>query len=319
MTTTPGTIVVAVGGNALAPPGRRSTIGDQFAHTRASLGAVPALAAEGWHIAIVHGNGTQVGDELERGEASAEHLPPMPLGVLVASTAGWIGYMLQQSLQNALHARAIDREVVTLITQAVVRADDPRLVDASKPIGHVLDEAARRKLREAGYVVGQDAAGRWRRMVPSPVPTGVVEAPMVRRLVEDGKIVIAAGGGGTPVVWDDALGWEGVDAVVDKDRVAAVLGRTLRADVLLILTQVEAVYRGWGTEAQVPVRRLTLGEARAMLADETLGRGSMRPKMEAAVEFVEQGGQRAVIAHLEQGVEALAGQTGTTIVEDGST
>ena len=202
MSSSPGTIVVALGGNALSPAGKRATIHDQFHHTRESLGVVVALAKEGWHIAIVHGNGPQVGDELVRNEVAFAEVSPLPLGVLVAATAGWIGYMIQQSLQNALAAAGIEREVLTVITQTVVSEDDPRLANATKPIGHELSPEAAEKLNRRGVVTRCDGAERIRRMVPSPDPTGVVEASAVKRLVDGGKIVVAAGGGGPPVYTD---------------------------------------------------------------------------------------------------------------------
>lgn len=316
MSSRPGTIVVALGGNALAPPGERATIHDQFRHTRESLAAIVQLAAQGWRIAIVHGNGPQVGDELFRNEVARDRVEPLPLGVLVASTAGWIGYMIQQSLQNALRRAGISREVLTLITQTVVDRTDPEALRPTKPIGHALPADLLARLEAEGAPVGRDAGGRWRRLAPSPRPVDVVEADAVRRLVEQGAIVVAAGGGGPPVYFDPDLLWEGVDAVVDKDRVAAILGRRVGADTLLILTDVDAVYRGWGTPDQRPIRRLGLVEAEALLREGQLGEGSMRPKVEAAVQFVRQGGERAVIGHLAQGPAALAGETGTTIRGD---
>lgn len=312
----PGTIVIALGGNALAPPGARATIYDQFRHTRSSLTAVVALAREGWHIAVVHGNGPQVGDELERNELAQERVEPLPLGVLVAGTAGWIGYMIQQSLKNALLRAGIEREVLTLITQTQVERDDPSLGRPTKPIGHVLSGEAVAALRARGVVVGEDRRGRWRRLAPSPQPVDVVEADAVRRLVNTGGIVIAAGGGGPPVYWDPEKYWEGIEAVVDKDLAAAVLGRRLDAHTLLILTDVDAVYRGWGTDRREALRRLSLSQAADLLAGDELGSGSMRPKVEAAVRFVRGGGQRAIIAHLEQGLAAMRGETGTTITGD---
>ncbi|GIW51133.1 MAG: carbamate kinase [Gemmatimonadales bacterium] len=310
----PGTVVVALGGNALAPPGGRATIADQFRHTRESLGAVIELARANWNIAIVHGNGPQVGDELERNELAREWVEPLPLGVLVAATAGWIGYMIQQSLQNALERAGIRREVLTVITQTVVNAPHEAGPTGLKPVGHALSPEQVRLLRERGVSVGQDSEGRWRRMAPSPEPRAIVEAAAVRELVSQGKIVIAAGGGGPPVYRDPVLLWEGVDAVVDKDLAAAILGRSLEADTLLILTDVDAVYRDWGSERRSPIRRMAVGEAEELLAGDELGTGSMKPKVEAAVRFVKGGGERAVIAHLAQGPAALRGETGTTIL-----
>lgn len=311
-----GTIVIALGGNALSPPGERATVADQFRHTRRSLEAVVPLAEEGWRIAVVHGNGPQVGDELERNELAQDRVAPLPLGVLVAATAGWIGYMVQQSLKNALIRAGIDREVLTVITQTQVDRDDPRLVKPSKPIGHALSDEGVAALRARGEAVGKDGAGRWRRLAPSPLPQDVVEAAAVARLVAGGWIVIASGGGGPPVYRDPEKHWEGVEAVVDKDLAAATLAERVGASVLLILTDVDAVYRDWGTERRRPVRRMTAREARAMLTGGTLGSGSMGPKVEASVRFVERGGERAVIAHLEEGLAALRGGTGTTITGD---
>ena len=310
----PDTIVVALGGNALQPPGQRVTIADQFRHTRESLAAVVGLAREGWHIAIVHGNGPQVGDALERNEMACGRVEPLPLGVLVASTAGWIGYMIQQSLQNALHREGIDREVLTIITQVVVDVDREDALAPVKPIGHVLTPEGAARYRARGVPV-REGGNSARRLAPSPIPTDVVEADAVRRLVERGKIVIAGGGGGTPVYKNGDV-WEGVDGVVDKDRVAAIIGTRLDAETLLILTNVDAVYRDWGTSAQAALRRLSLTEADALLAGEGLGAGTMRPKVEAAVDFVRRGGQRAVIATLQEGPAALRGETGTTVIGD---
>ncbi|UCF40512.1 MAG: carbamate kinase [Gemmatimonadota bacterium] len=312
MTTRPGTIVVALGGNALAPAGERADIHVQFAHTRESLSAVVALAQEGWHIAIVHGNAPQVGDALVRNELARERVEPLPLGVLVASTAGWIGYMIQQSLQNALHKVGVRREVLTVITQTKVDRGGA-LAKPTKHIGHALEPDQVERLKRRGAAVGQDGGGHWRRLAPSPEPEDVVEADAVRQLVDDGKIVIAAGGGGPPVYLDDRLHWEGVDAVVDKDRVAAILGGRLGADTLLILTNVDAVYRGWGTPHAKPLRHLSVDSAEELLDGEELGVGSMRPKVEAAVAFVRDGGGRAVIADLPDGLAAIRGEAGTTI------
>lgn len=316
MKPSPGTIVIALGGNALAPPGAVATIHDQFRHTRTSLTAVVALAQDGWHIAIVHGNGPQVGDALARNELAVEHVAPLPLGVLVAATAGWIGYMIQQSLMNALARVGVRRDVLTVITQTSVSANDPELQRPTKPIGHALSEPRLETLRRGGVAVGRDSRGRWRRLAPSPVPRDIVEAAAVKQLVDEGKIVVAAGGGGPPVYRDERLGWEGVDAVVDKDRVAAILGQRIAADTLLILTDIDAVYRGWGTNEQRPIGRLVVPEAEAMLRDGELGAGSMRPKVEAALAFVQGGGRRAIIAQLAHGLDAIRGKAGTLITEE---
>lgn len=311
-----GTIVVALGGNALQPAAGSGDIHEQFAHARESLAPVVALAEAGWRIAVVHGNGPQIGDELYRNERAADRLPPLPLGVLVAGTAGWIGYMLQQSLQNALKRRAVQRLVSTLITQVRVDPGDPALRAPAKPIGRVLAEAeAERARAELGWEV-RETAGGWRRVAASPLPLEIVESEQIRRLVSTGTIVIACGGGGIPV-YRDAAGLEGVDAVVDKDRAATVLARDIGASELLILTDVEGVFEGFGTPSERRIERLDAARARALLASDSLGAGSMRPKVESAVEFVTHGGRRAIIARLDRGLEAVLGAAGTTITETG--
>ena len=285
------TVVVALGGNALLPSGERGEIGQQCAHTRESLAPIVAMARAGWRIVIVHGNGPQIGDELYRQEMARSTMPPLPLGVLVAGTAGWIGYMIQQSLQNALARNGVERDVVTVITQVLVDPDDPAMQHPTKPIGRY----------------------SYKRLVASPIPTGIVEKDQIKRLLDGGTIVIAAGGGGTPVYRDAKLGLEGVDAVVDKDRVAAVLGNAVGAEVLLILTSVDGVYRNFGKPDQEMLRRISVAGAKELLEAGEFAEGSMAPKVEAAISFIESGGTAAHIARLDEGLEALNEQAGTVI------
>jgi carbamate kinase len=309
------TAVVALGGNALAHSGEPATITNQFHHTRSSLAPIVELAREGWAIALVHGNGPQVGDELTRNEMGQGVVEPLPLGVLVAATAGWVGYMIQQSLQNALARAGVARDVVTLVTQTIVHPDDPALKTATKPIGHAIVPERLDRLRATGAPVGKDARGNWRRMASSPVPQGIAEVNLVRRLVDEGVIVVAGGGGGPPVFRHPTLGLEGIDAVVDKDRLASVLASELEADVLMILTDVDAVYVNYGKPDARALSRMTLADADALIRDGVLGKGSMEPKVEAAAAFVRRGGERAVIAQLRDGLAALQGKAGTSIVK----
>ena len=309
----PRTAVVALGGNALSPPGERSTIADQFRHTRESLAPIVDLAREGWRLCVVHGNGPQVGDELVRNEVARADVEPLPLGVLVGATAGWIGYMIQQSLENALRRSGNERPVTTVITQVVVDPADPALRDPSKFIGHAIPEARAKALVTEGHSVRLDANGMYRRVVGSPAPLGIHDLPIIRPLVKSGTIVIACGGGGVPVYLDPQKGLEGVDAIVDKDAAAAVLARELDAELLLILTNVDAVYADWGKPSKRKLSSLTVGEARNLDNSGAFGEGSMAPKVRAAVDYVSATGGRAVIAELEQGMEAVARRAGTTI------
>jgi carbamate kinase len=314
MTDKPRTAVIAVGGNALSPPGERSTIGDQFRHTRSSLGPIVDLVQDDWRVAVVHGNGPQVGDELVRNEKARSEVAPLPLGVLVAGTAGWIGYMLQQSLENALRKVGSSRDVVTVLTQVEVAADDPALKDPKKFIGHGLSAVRSRELRAQGVPVKKDAKGNFRRVVGSPKPIAIHELATIKALLDRDSVVIACGGGGVPVYRDPVLGLEGVDAVVDKDLAAAVLAGELGAELFLILTDVDAVYTGWGTDQQRAISTLTLSEADRLFSEGAFGEGSMAPKVRAAVEYVRRTGGRAIITELSRGRDAVHGNGGTQII-----
>lgn len=307
------TAVIALGGNALAPAGEKSTINDQFRHARESLGPIVDLAHDGWNICVVHGNGPQVGDELVRNELARREASPLPLGVLVAATAGWIGYMMQQSLENALRRARSVRDVATVITQVQVRVDDPALANPTKFIGQALSVERAEELKREGRVVKEDGRGNLRRVVGSPEPQAIHELRVIRHLVERGTIVIACGGGGVPIYDDPDKGWEGIDAVVDKDLAAAVLARDLGATLLLILTDVDAVYADWGTPQQRRLDRLTVQEAESMDRAGAFGEGSMAPKIRAAMDFARRTGGRAIITELSRGREAVRGEAGTTI------
>jgi carbamate kinase len=308
------TAVIAVGGNALSPPGEKSTIGDQFRHSRASLGPIVDLALDGWRVVVVHGNGPQVGDELVRNEKARNEVAPLPLGVLVAGTAGWIGYMLQQSLENALRKAGSKRDVVTILTQVEVAADDPALKDPKKFIGHGLSVARARELRAAGVPIKKDGKGHFRRVVGSPRPLAIHELAAIRGLVERDTLVIACGGGGIPVYQDPVLGLEGVDAVVDKDLAAAVLARELGAELFMILTDVDAVYTGWGTEQQRMISSMTVADADRLAGEGAFGEGSMAPKVAAAADYVRRTKGRAIITELSKGRAAVLGEGGTEIL-----
>lgn len=309
----PRTAVVALGGNALSPPGERSTIADQFRHTRESLGPIVDLASEGWNLCIVHGNGPQVGDELVRNEVAREEVAPLPLGVLVANTAGWIGYMVQQSVENALRRIGNDRGVTTILTQVEVDPSDEGLSQPTKFIGHSIPAIRAARLIAEGHSVKIDSRGQYRRVVGSPRPKAIHEIALIRTLVDAGTIVIACGGGGIPVYRHPKLGLEGVDAVVDKDLAAAVLARETGAELLLILTDVDAVYADWGKETQRALTNLSIEQAEELDKSGALGEGSMAPKVRAAVDYVRHTGGRAIITELSRGLDAVHGRAGTSI------
>lgn len=307
------TAVIALGGNALSPSGERATAANQFRHTRASLAPIVDLALEGWKLCIVHGNGPQVGDALLRNEIASAEVEPLPLGLLVAATAGWIGYMIQQSLGNALRRAGSRREVVSVITQVEVSPDDPALANPTKPIGHDLTAERARALEQAGETV-READGQYHRVVGSPLPLAVHELGVIRLLVERGTVVVACGGGGVPVFRDRKLGLEGIDAVVDKDLAAAALARGLGADLFMILTNVDAVYSNFGTDRQQPFAKMTVSDAERLDAAGAFGEGSMAPKVRAAVDYVRRTHGRAIITELSRGRDAVRGAAGTTIL-----
>jgi carbamate kinase len=313
MTDAASIAVVALGGNALAPAGERSTVYDQFRHTRESLTPIVRLALEGWTVCIVHGNAPQVGDELVRNEVARDEASPLPLGVLVAATAGWMGYMIQQSLGNALRHAGSPRGVATVITQVEIDPADPALRNPTKFIGRALESERARVLEAEGHVIKRDGHGNLRRVVGSPAPQAIRELPAIRRLLEEGMLVVAVGGGGAPVYEHPTLGWEGIDAVVDKDLAAAVLARDLGASLLLILTDVDAVFADWGTPRQRPIDRLTVDEAMEMDRHQAFGEGSMAPKVRGAIDFAQRTGGRAIITSLANGQAAVQGKAGTTI------
>jgi carbamate kinase len=307
-------VVIALGGNALLRRGEEDSYENMFASARSAAEKIADIAALGWEVVLTHGNGPQVGRILLQQEAARGWVHPMPLDVCGAESQGQIGYLLQVTIGDVFFERGMERPVATVLTLTRVRPDDPAFQDPTKPIGPFYEEGEARTLEdERGYVMKPDAHGGWRRVVPSPDPYSIVEASVIRQLVADGVIVIASGGGGVPVI-DDGPRLTPKEGVVDKDLAAAILARDVEAPTLLILTDVERVQRAFGTDHAEPIDRMTAAEARELLAAGEFGEGSMGPKVEAAVRFVERGGRRAVIGDLEQAPAALDGAAGTAIV-----
>lgn len=305
--------VIALGGNALITKGQQGTIYEQFDNARKSCQSIVQLIKAGWDVVITHGNGPQVGAIFLQNEAAKEITPAMPLGICVAESEGFIGYMLQQSLSNALTREKIEKPVVALITQVIVDRKDPSFKNPTKPIGpYYQNDDAVRMLKE-GYKMARLPRG-WRMLAPSPDPQRIVEGDVIRKLLNDGVIVIASGGGGMPVIEKKNWGLDGLEAVVDKDLAAERLAEAVQASVLLILTDVKHVYRAYNTPQQQPISRMTLKEIKKLYHEGQFSAGSMGPKILASIRFLEGGGKKVVISNIENGWDALQGKTGTTIL-----
>ncbi len=307
--------VVALGGNAITREFEEGDIYQQFANTRRALMGVADLVERGYRLAITHGNGPQVGHGLIRVEHTRHLVPPLPLGILVADLEGGMGYMIEQSLINKLLLRGINREVVTLLAQVVVDRNDASIHNPTKFVGPFYrQEEVAGLVEKRGYIIREDPGRGYRRVVPSPRPLHITEAGIIRQLVHGGTVVITAGGGGIPVYLEEDGRLEGVDAVIDKDLASMVLAREIGASELYILTAVDQVALNFNKPGQRFLERLTAAEARQYLAEGQFPRGSMGPKIEAAVQFIEEGGKKAVITSVERMSEALEGRTGTEIV-----
>ena len=306
--------VIALGGNALSPPRSTGSADEMRAALALTCGYLADLVVDGVGLVLTHGNGPQVGRILLQQEAAAPEIPAMPMDVCGAESQGQIGYLLAQALDNALRARGSDVRALCLVTQVVVDGRDPAFRRPTKPVGPSYDRPeAQRIAHETGHVFTIQPDKQWRRVVASPDPVRFVEEGPLVQVIEAGHVVVAAGGGGVPVV-DIAGELRGVDAVVDKDRSASKLALLVDADLLLILTEVDVVQRGFGTPEATPLRHLTAAEARDLLAEGEFPEGSMGPKVDAACDFVENGGPRAVITSLAKAAAAVAGRAGTEIV-----
>ncbi len=310
--------VVAIGGNSLIRDAAHQTVEDQEAALRDTAARLADMIEAGWDLAIGHGNGPQVGFILRRSEIAhrVEGMHEVPLDVCGADTQGAIGYELQQALQNQLYHRGIRKNVATIITQVLVDRADPAFRNPTKPIGGFMDAAeATRRREQMGWTVVEDAGRGWRRVVPSPLPKEIVELDSIRAVLDDGIEVIAVGGGGIPVVDEGEGEYRGTAAVIDKDYACSLLAREIKADLLLIATAVEKVALGFGTPRQRWLDRMTLAEAKAALAEGVhFAKGSMAPKIQAVVWYLEAGGTQALITNPENIGRALRGETGTWFV-----
>jgi carbamate kinase len=307
--------VVAIGGNSLIKDRYHQSVRDQYIAAAETTQHVAQMIADGWEVAITHGNGPQVGFILRRSELASHELHEVPLDACGADTQGAIGYALQQNLQNQFAARGMERGVVTVVTQTEVAADDPAFEEPTKPIGGYMDEEqARRRERDDGWRVMEDAGRGWRRVVASPLPTRIVEVDAVRSLMDQGFVVITVGGGGIPVIATEN-GLQGVAAVIDKDHASSLLANQIGAELFIISTAVEKVALDYGTPEQRDVDVMTLAEAKAHLEEgRHFAMGSMAPKIQACIWFLERGGSTALITDPDHLEAALAGETGTRVV-----
>jgi len=310
----PRLLVVAIGGNALREPGGVAKPDEWFRALRKSLPPLVDLVVAGYRLVLTHGNGPQVGDELLRMELAQKTVPPLSLDLCGAETQGSLGYAIQQVFGNLCRARGLEIPVATIVTRVVVDAADPAFQRPTKPIGPFYTAAKARELRKKkGWALVEDAGRGFRRVVPSPRPLRVLEAEMVRRVSLGGGVPIACGGGGVPVVDVDG-GYRGVEAVIEKDLATETLATGLGADRLLILTGVERVAINYGTPQQIGIERLSVADARRLLAAGEFPAGSMGPKVEASVSFVERGGREAIITALDRARAAIEGDAGTHVV-----
>ncbi len=314
--TTGKRVVVALGGNAILQPGQVGTFEEQLFNIDQAMRRIAQLVEDGWQVVLTHGNGPQVGNLLIQNALAAKTIAPMPMDVCGAMSQGQIGYMLEQSLLNHFRKRKLDVPVVTVMTQVAVDPKDEAFAHPSKPVGPFYSEAeAKKMMLEEGLAMREDAGRGWRRVVPSPDPKEIVPRQAVVDQVDDGLCVICSGGGGVPVVRSRAGALSGIDAVIDKDLAAALLAQNVRADSLLILTDVPNAYVHYNTPEQKALTRVTVSEMEAYAADGHFKAGSMGPKVQACLRFVHYGGE-SIIGSLTQVVQDMRGEAGTHIVPD---
>jgi carbamate kinase len=307
--------VVAVGGNSLIKDKARRTIPDQYSAASESMNHFANMVEAGWDVVITHGNGPQVGFILRRSELSLHELHPVPLDYCGADTQGAIGYMFQQALYNEFRQRGINKQAATVVTQVLVDSKDPAFENPTKPIGSFMEQdTAINHRNQDGWAVMEDAGRGWRRVVPSPFPVKIIQGEAIQTLIQAGFVVIGVGGGGIPVVEDENGDLIGVEAVIDKDFASSLLAATIRADLFLISTAIEKVALDFNQPDQRWLDRVTITEARQYLDQGHFAKGSMEPKVQAIIGYLENGGQEAIVTNPENIGRALAGETGTRFI-----
>ncbi len=308
--------LIAFGGNAMLPAESRGTAEEQYSYAKKAASILVDVAKKGYRLIVVHGNGPQVGNVLLQMEAASNQIPPFPLDVCDAMTEGSMGYMLERAIVNELRKQSIDREVVTLLTQIIVDKDDPAFAKPTKPIGPFYNSfRARQLIKECNWMMNEDAGRGFRRLVPSPKPVDIVPKQVIRALLEGGTIVIAAGGGGIPVFINSNGYLEGVEAVIDKDFASSLIAREEGVDLFVILTGVDMVYENFGTDHARPLQTLDVETAQKMLVEGHFPAGSMGPKIAAAIEYINGGGEEVLITSAAKLRAALLKRSGTRIVK----
>jgi carbamate kinase len=311
------TAVIAIGGNSLIQDKNRPELKYQWDAVRETAGHIAKLIQQGWQVVVTHGNGPQVGYILRRNELAAHEVHMTPIDIIGADTQGSIGYMLQQALDNSLRVLKLNKTVITIVTQTLVDANDPAFQNPTKPIGGFLPEDKAREFEADGWKVVEDKArGGWRRLIASPIPQEIIELGAIRNMIQQGYIVIAVGGGGIPVVRNARGELRGAIAVVDKDRASSLLASGIGADLFIISTDVPQVAINFNTPEQKNLSHLTLAEAKQYLAEGQFGEGSMKPKVEAVVRFLERGGPQALITSPATLADAMLGKSGTWVTPE---
>ncbi len=310
-------IVVALGGNALLRKGEKGTYQEQFRNAMQTAKFLADIIEKGYELVITHGNGPQAGAIALQNEIAKDTVPPMPLDVVNAETQALIGYMLQQSLINELRRRNINKNIVAIVTQVVVRKNDPAFNNPTKFIGpYYYDENVVKKImKEKGWIIKKDPRGGWRRVVPSPEPIDIVEKDVIVNMLRQGIVCITVGGGGIPVILEEGK-YKGVEAVIDKDLASSLVARIIKADALMILTDVEYAYLNFGKPDAKPIKEITLTEIEKYYEEGHFPPGSMGPKILGAIKFLRSGGKRAMIGRLEKAMDVLNGKTGTQIIRE---
>ncbi|MBW2094525.1 MAG: carbamate kinase [Deltaproteobacteria bacterium] len=306
-------VVVALGGNAILQFNEKGTVGDQIANLRRTSAQLAPIIASWYQVVITHGNGPQVGNILIQNERAKHEVPPMPLDVCGAESQGQIGYLLNQALSSELKRMGKSTEVCTLMSQVVVDPEDEAFDNPSKPIGPWLSLEGMNRSRREGETWIEHPGRGWRKVVASPKPVRILNARTIESLLSNGFTVIACGGGGVPVIEDAQGDLRGIEAVIDKDLASACMAAEIKAHILLILTDVSTVFLNFGTSEQKPIRQIEVSELRRLFEKGQFPAGSIGPKVEAALQFVERGGERALIARLDEAEAALKGKTGTTV------